>query len=251
MMYFSKITLRPDAPPGRLASLAAANAYIDHAALWRLFSAPDRKHAADAPPRSFLFHRIETERLPSFYVLSRVRPEPASDLWAVDIKEFEPRLRNGMRLQFLLRANPVVTQTDARGRHLRRDVVMARKHALKQQGIPPSQWPAAATLVQEECVRWLQARTARCGFALVPDPSHPAPFHLHVRTSAYRQHVLHKRGAPAPVRFSTVDFAGLLEITDVQAFRTALFNGIGPAKGFGCGLLLIKPAPHASECTRC
>jgi len=41
-------------------------------------------------------------------------------------------------------------------------------------------------------------------------------------------------------RFSSVDFLGDLEITDVEKFTKALFQGIGRAKAFGCGLMLVK-----------
>jgi len=36
-------------------------------------------------------------------------------------------------------------------------------------------------------------------------------------------------------------FEGVIEITDPNQFRTALANGIGPAKAYGCGLLSIGP----------
>jgi len=41
--------------------------------------------------------------------------------------------------------------------------------------------------------------------------------------------------------FSTVDFTGILTVQDAGRFSQALFNGVGHAKAFGCGLLLIRP----------
>jgi CRISPR-associated protein Cas6/Cse3/CasE subtype I-E len=41
---------------------------------------------------------------------------------------------------------------------------------------------------------------------------------------------------------STIDMAGQLLITDVDAFIPALYKGIGSAKGMGCGLLLVQRA---------
>jgi len=38
----------------------------------------------------------------------------------------------------------------------------------------------------------------------------------------------------------TVRFDGLLRITDPDAFRATLIRGIGPAKAFGCGLMLVR-----------
>lgn len=42
--------------------------------------------------------------------------------------------------------------------------------------------------------------------------------------------------------FGAVTFEGLLEITNVDLFRGALVQGIGPAKAYGFGLLSIAPA---------
>lgn len=37
-----------------------------------------------------------------------------------------------------------------------------------------------------------------------------------------------------------VDFEGELQVTDLKRFTPILFNGIDPAKAFGCGLLLVR-----------
>ncbi len=235
MIYFSKIVMRADAPAGHIAPLVHDNAYLDHKALWHLFTG-----AATAAPQVFLFYRIYDDGLPAFYVLSSEMPAVLSEIWLVQCKEYAPRITNGMRLRFVLRANPVVTQADEQKRQVRRDVVMVRKHALKQQGVPRDQWPTQNVLVQEECVKWLRARAKRCGFSLVMREDAAPPFNVQVETCAYRQHELHKRGR-APIRFSSVDFSGILEVIDTALLLKALTTGIGPAKGFGCGLLLIKP----------
>jgi len=38
-----------------------------------------------------------------------------------------------------------------------------------------------------------------------------------------------------------VQFRGILEVTDPARFSQAYFKGIGSAKGFGFGLLLLSP----------
>jgi len=40
----------------------------------------------------------------------------------------------------------------------------------------------------------------------------------------------------------TVQYNGRLQITDAEKFQTAVREGIGPAKAFGCGLLSLAPA---------
>ena len=69
-------------------------------------------------------------------------------------------------------------------------------------------------------------------------------FQLHqdsLRVDSYRLHRFHKeprRGKP--VRFSTLEMSGMLTVTDAARLTTTLFNGIGPGKGYGCGLLLVR-----------
>lgn len=50
-----------------------------------------------------------------------------------------------------------------------------------------------------------------------------------------------KRGQHT-VTLSIVSFDGLLEVTDAEAFRSALRSGIGPARAYGCGMLTVAPA---------
>ena len=53
----------------------------------------------------------------------------------------------------------------------------------------------------------------------------------------YQRHSEKKDGR---LRFSTVDFSGELTVNDPSAFAGALRGGIGHAKAFGCGLLLVR-----------
>jgi len=51
--------------------------------------------------------------------------------------------------------------------------------------------------------------------------------------------------APKPATFptSTVDFQGILTVTDPELFRKALYEGLGKSKAFGCGLMLVRRVP--------
>ncbi len=42
------------------------------------------------------------------------------------------------------------------------------------------------------------------------------------------------------IRFSTLDFEGILTVENTNEFTRMLFAGIGPAKAFGCGLMLVR-----------
>jgi len=85
---------------------------------------------------------------------------------------------------------------------------------------------------------WVKKQGERLGFELLVDDDGISK----LQNSGYLWH-----GLPAKAKhkgdksgFSAVDFCGELEITDVQKFGQALFQGIGRAKAFGCGLLMIR-----------
>ncbi len=81
---------------------------------------------------------------------------------------------------------------------------------------------------------WWKRQGERCGFNLVFDDSGLSK----LQNSAYQWHALPEKGKHAG--FSSVDFMGELQITDVEKFKTVLLDGIGRSKAFGCGLLMIK-----------
>jgi CRISPR system Cascade subunit CasE len=227
-MVFSRIQIRPDARNSKRFWTAFRDPYSLHKAVWELFGDHrDRK-------RDFLYHLKEGEGSPVVYALSDRAPRGDSELWQVDEpKPFSPRLRDGMRLGFLLRANPVTSRKPEppdpnpkkRKRH---DVVMEEKCKLRAADTPKAAWPTTAELVQTAGARWLGARSERAGFRLAT-----------VRADGYRQHRFRK-GRGRPVQVSTIDFSGVLEVLDPGVFLDQLHNGLGPSKGFGCGLMLIR-----------
>jgi len=88
--------------------------------------------------------------------------------------------------------------------------------------------------VETALENWWKKQGERCGFALVVDDSGLSK----LQTSAYQWHAMPNKGKRAG--FSSVDFTGKLQMTDIEKFRIALFEGIGRSKAFGCGLLMIK-----------
>lgn len=82
---------------------------------------------------------------------------------------------------------------------------------------------------------WLHEKGKISGFDIVRDSNNKR---LKFQAEGYQWHALPKKGKTAG--FSSVDFEGEIEVTDAELFCKALFNGIGPAKGFGCGLMLVR-----------
>ena len=227
-MYFSLITpvegREREAVQQRL-----HGAYADHQWLWQLFAAP----AGTA--RDFLFRRHDLNGLPRFYVVSQRRPEAGHASWQVHTRDYAPDIAAGTCLNFELRANPTVRH-GRDGKSKRHDVVMeAKKQLLAARGL--SRWadwdddtrPALYCVVQQSCNAWLARRGEALGFEIDADL---------VVTEAYEQH---DDRTDRKLQFTTVDFGGQLTVTDPQAFAKALLGGIGHAKAFGCGLLLVRP----------
>lgn len=221
MHFMSRIQLAVDA--ARAAPFWRAfsgDGYAMHQAVWDLFSrGPDDR-------RSFLYRIDQEGRKTLIYAVSKEKPQAdgeAGRLWKVETKPYEVSLREGDRLVFQLRANATVTRNDKR-----HDVVMDLKHRLGAERRARSE----AEIVQQAGQEWIEARAAAHGFRVIGAIS-----------EAYRVHNLRKgaqRGAR--MRFATVDLHGLLEVTEPSLFMPMLFSGLGRARAFGCGLMLVRRA---------
>jgi CRISPR system Cascade subunit CasE len=217
-MYFSRVTLRRDHLPFQ--ALLLGDAYTEHQLLWTLFD----KSQDDRP---FLFRREAGQSLPCFYMVSEQHPADDNPALAVECKEYRPQLRQGEVLQFMLRANPVVSRRDNDGKQKRHDVVMDQKFRSSD---ADAQSPKQA-LVREAGLEWLTARAENGGFEIRPEET---------RVDGYQQHRFAKRRNGNTIQLSTLDFSGVLTVTDPQQLTEILFHGLGPAKAFGCGLLMVR-----------
>lgn len=222
---FSRIRLRDDARGSQAFWQSVRDIYDVHGTVWRFFSDGAAKN------RDFLY-RLEIQgRSPVFYAVSSSAPVAASDLWVVEQKEYAPILEEGQRLAFSLRANPIRSKRDAAGRQHRHDVVMDAKTALVQGGSSPEDLPPLAELVQSAGAAWLSSRAETHGFSVEEDE---------IRADGYQQHRFTKWNRKGSGSLSSIDFTGVLTVVDPERFEQALYGGIGPAKGFGCGLLLVR-----------
>ncbi len=231
-MYFSRIRVRPDAPLSVDYAKVVSSPYHIHTFVWELFS--DEKNRA----RDFLYRLETVHDRPVIYSVSRRRPEYLGNFWSVETKEYNPVLFPGQRFWFSLRANPVRTrwtEPDAEGCriHKRHDVVMDAKRLVRSQEGGLRNGLRMADLVQAEGIRWLREKGEKFGFS-INDGS--------VIAGAYRQFRFKQGAKDRQISISTIDFSGLLQVRDPGLFRSALMDGIGPAKGFGCGMLMVKPA---------
>ncbi|WP_433264915.1 type I-E CRISPR-associated protein Cas6/Cse3/CasE [Actinosynnema sp. CS-041913] len=203
-----------------------------------LLASPQKIHAAvmNAFPTTsgegegrILWRIDHREHQVMLYLVSPHRPDlthlveqagwPTTHTW--DTRDYQPllnRLDLGQEWAFRLKANPVATR--------RKTPESSR-----------SQRFGHVTVTQQ--TDWLLTRTDKWGFT-VPTGEHKEP-DVAVRG---RENLRFQREG-RDVTLSTATFEGRLEITDPHALRAALINGIGPAKGYGCGLLTLAPVRRA------
>jgi CRISPR system Cascade subunit CasE len=224
-MYFHRIAPRRNGL-GFAKALRATkgDAYGHHQFIWQLFPGLDQ--------RRFLFRRDDVDGWPRYYMVSALQPQDDQGVWQIESKAYSPRLVEGQRLVFSLRANPVVTRKDSHGKRHRHDVVMDEKSKMGFREMSPLERPPLSHIVSEAGLKWLADRAPRHGFTFAAGQ---------MAVEGYQQHKVYKRQAKLPIRFSTMDFTGVLQVLNPELFVQALFHGIGPAKGFGCGLLMVRP----------
>lgn len=156
------------------------------------------------------------------------------------VKEWQPQFRTGQTLRFRLLANPTF-------RPKKEDGSDGERRGLYR---------------EPERLDWLARQSTRCGFALpmmqttLRRNGEPLIFrgrpHDELTLDLPTCQVIDLndgRRFPLPdnrVKFSAARFDGVLQVADAGLFRHAVENGIGPAKGFGFGLLSVAPVERNS-----
>lgn len=207
-MYLSSLTL--DASK-RITREIYINPYTLHQAVFRAF--PDKLE--DGPGR--VLYRLDThngnftllvqsEKLPNWIkaeILSECLAEP------VKTKLFAPKFGIGQQLYFLLRANPSVKK-DTEG----------KKNGYR-----------IGLLREEDQMHWLSKKAKTSGFSVVS---------CIVIPEGIAQNERGKEGK-GKLRHYAVRFNGILQVVEPDLFIETVQKGIGPAKGFGFGLLSLAP----------
>lgn len=186
--------------------------YAWHREIWRAF--PDRENEE----RDFLFRLDRDANRVTVWILSAQKPTPLE--WGQktrgwEIKEVSDTFLTHRRYQFSLRVNPTVM-------HVVRNDAGERKKNGQRKTIYDA----------TELERWLRNKGEQSGFAIEQYACAPP-----VKEYFYKQGI---KGVHA-----RVDFTGVLTVSDPEKFQYAYQHGIGPAKAFGFGLLLLRPIADA------
>ncbi|GGU62261.1 type I-E CRISPR-associated protein Cas6/Cse3/CasE [Streptomyces daghestanicus] len=252
MPYLSKIALNPRrraavsllSSPHRLHAAVLAGLAVQpvtERVLWRLDN--------NTPHRTDLL--VLTHSRPSWAHLVDNAGWPGADDGAPLIADYTPlleRITRGREFGFRLTANPVrsLTQPSRPSQQQAARLKAGAENGTRTRGSRVAHRTAAQQL------KWLLDRSERHGFT-VPDATAtpPAPglqtedhsLSAGPAATIVSRDILRFRKHPdgPRVTLSTATFEGRLRVTDPDTLRTTLLAGIGPAKGYGQGLLTLAP----------
>jgi len=217
-MYLSRLILNPR---NRRVQRELAQPYEMHRSIMRAFRADLQTGAervlwrVDEHPRLGLTLLVQSWDVPDWtwlaeegargYLLPVDEPNPA-------VKSFDLHLAAGQTLSFRLRANPTRRLSAGKGNNGKRVGIYKEEDQLA--------WLTRKG--EQHGFRVLQAQVSRDGKIKDEDAIH-------------RDDQTHK------LELLSVQFDGILEVTDPEKLVAAVQAGIGSAKGFGFGLLSLAP----------
>ena len=195
-----------------------------HRLIWTVFRDHEKRE------RDFLFRQTgRTE----FMALSRREPMDSLFFPNPDVRKVTLDFRAGDLVTFDLRAN-ATKQIIHEDKRRRVDVVMNALFDMPGLKANPDMIESERakmrmSLAQAEGRKWLDRKGELHGFA-VED----------LVVEDYRQNRLPRGNRGGSPRFSILDMVGELRVIDPDAFTSAVVNGVGRSRAFGCGLFLVR-----------
>jgi CRISPR system Cascade subunit CasE len=231
-MYFSRVRFLPGhSAHEALLSIQRKGSYASHQLLWRLFT--------EQQQRCFLFREEQSsgissqKGMPEYLLLSQTSPALDSEMFHIETKPFAPKLNKGDQLAFRLRANPTVSSKigeHAGKRGQRHDVMMHARKCAEADGVKDAL--GLKQRMEQAAVDWLikDERAESLGVRF------DAPPHI----MAYGQHKSRKESQGQSISYSSVDYEGVLTVIEPDVLINQIAAGVGRAKAFGCGLMLLR-----------
>lgn len=186
--------------------------YAWHWAAWQAFPDQDREK------RNYLSRLDYRDGEFTLLLLAHIKPSRPDwcpdDAWS--LAEISPEFLKKTYYRFDLRANPT------------KKIVK-----LDNGGNKTKNGKRVALLKPEEQRAWLERKAADAGFKLIDatplviDPAVSNSFFVNKREETGLHFGVH--------------FTGALEVIDQDKLEAAFYKGIGSAKGFGFGMLMLKP----------
>lgn len=202
-MYLSNLILNPRS---RQANIDRGNPYELHRSIMLAFPAFDHE-------KERVLFRLEMNPPNQVLVQSTLIPDwtRLAENYLVktpEIKTLDISLEPGQLLRFRLRANPSKRDPQSRKR--------------------------VGLYSDEDRLSWLHRKGEQHGFSVQPE-------NVVVSDAQWKQLSIPSSGDGKRqlAKFNFVDFNGLLRVVDPDQLLESVRQGIGPVKGFGCGLLSL------------
>lgn len=222
-MYLHKITI--DSEALRRDRKIYQDVYLLHKKIWELVSRNENQK------RDFLY-RVEYDAYQNIKHIYLLAPNQISSQKNIKIAvspRYQPQLETGEFLFFKLRANPIIKRKE-NGKAKEYSLVMDAKHQFKKNGQNYQEQFSLDELIHDVGMKWLIRKGEQHGFSVKQ---------FEVRTNNDCEYSVKFPGKKV-FTLRTLDFEGKLKIVDADRFKKSLFNGIGSAKAFGCGLMLVR-----------
>ena len=154
-----------------------------------------------------------------------------------DYDPFLSQIKIGQRYAFRLTANPTVSRTkitDSNGRSKR----ISHLTPLHQ-----AAWLVGSAAYEQagetapSFIKGRETRSERNGFTVCRDDNGT----LQLVVSNMQKQVFRQGDTGRRLTIARAQYDGVLQVTDAEKLVHALCNGIGHAKGFGCGLMTLVP----------
>ena len=221
-MYYSKLIFTPHQKGEEVGVLEWENIYQHHQFIWGLFDS-DNNQALQAG--DFVFKVDQLAETPVIHLLSKRQPKQQINRWQVNSSLWQPDIAENALFQFALRVNPCVKINGKR-----HDIFL---HA-KKTATPEEQKNLHQTLT-DVGNQFLLKRAESWGVEFLNDSirfgnSNTCQGKKHDSTATKHHNI----------KISMVDYSGILKIKDPTLFTEKITKGIGHAKRFGCGLMLIN-----------
>lgn len=193
------------------------DSYSWHRSIWQCFPGDAESD------RDFLSRTDQLEGKLRFWVLSGGKPERPN--WCLhgkfELKEIKPALLEYQYYAFDIKANPTKRLCIKR----KDGEILINDKGKRQRG------NRIAITKQEELQKWFERKADEGGFRLYPGK----PVEISPVISNYFTKKEHQG------KHGGAQFRGMLEVVDKERFKETYKKGIGSAKGFGYGMLLIAP----------
>jgi CRISPR system Cascade subunit CasE len=221
MAYLSKVNLKNDkGSTGTLIDILRRDRGLggEHRLVWTLFS--EDQHL----DRDFLFRRAQGD---GWLVLSQRKPVDVHNIWNIETKDFSPKIKDGDKLAFRLRANPRIGTVSSGGRRVKHDFIQNERMRLR---LPDGSLPPLSEVLPVASHDWISRQAERSGFSVEPN---------HLLADCYVQQQFPARTGAGRIQFRSLDLKGILQVQDASRFVQSVLSGFGGARAYGFGLMIL------------